>query len=187
MGDTDLQTAGERLRSRRRALQLTLSDVAEQAEITEGYLSSVERGRANASIPVLQRICAVLRLQVGDLFAQPQAAASPAFRFRDARGITFGSAATKHKVTPSHFDHLEVLLGHFEPGGSTGEGTYTHGDSEEVLLVIEGSVEVTVDGDTHVLEALDSVHYRSSQPHRVSEITGDVPARVVWMMSPPTY
>nr|WP_274598961.1 cupin domain-containing protein [Streptomyces albus] len=90
-------------------------------------------------------------------------------------------------MTPPHFDHLELLLGHFAPGGSTGVDPYTHGDSEEVLLVIEGAVEVTVDGETHALSSFDSVHYRSSRPHRVAESTGTAEARVLWAMSPPTY
>ncbi|UNS95317.1 cupin domain-containing protein [Streptomyces tubbatahanensis] len=181
------RTPGERLRSRRRALQLTLSDVAARAEVTEGHLSSIERGRSNASVLTLQRICAVLRLNVGDLFAQTESSVQPVLRFRDAKGVAFGEGASKIKLTPAHFDHLELLLGHFGPGGSTGVEPYTHGDSEEVLLVIAGEVEVTIDGETHALSTFDSIHYRSSQPHRVVESTGTEDARVLWAMSPPTY
>lgn len=181
------RTPGARLRSRRRALQLTLSDVASRAGVTEGHLSSIERERSNASVATLQRICGVLRLKVGDLFAQADASVQPVLRFRDARGVAFGEGASKIKLTPAGFDHLELLLGHFAPGGSTGVEPYTHGDSEEVLLVIEGEVEVTADGKTHALGTFDSVHYRSSQPHRVAEATGTAEARVVWAMAPPTY
>ncbi|MBQ0866917.1 helix-turn-helix domain-containing protein [Streptomyces smyrnaeus] len=181
------QTPGARLRRRRRALQLTLSDVAARAEVTEGHLSSIERGRSNASVSTLQRICSVLRLNVGDLFAQAASPTQPVLRFQDAKGVAFGEGASKIKLTPAHFDHLELLLGHFEPSGSTGVEPYTHGDSEEVLLVIAGDVEVTIDGETHALTAFDSVHYRSSRPHRVAESTGTAEARVLWAMSPPTY
>lgn len=67
---------GARLRRRRRALHLTLKAVAEQAGLTEGYLSQVERDQVNASVRTLQRLCDVLKLSVGDLFEQASSAAS---------------------------------------------------------------------------------------------------------------
>lgn len=178
---------GTRLRRRRRALHLTLSDVAAQSGLTEGYLSQVERDQANASVRTLQRLCEVLKLTVGDLFNQGESAASPVLRFRDAHGMSFGEGAMKIKLTPGSFDHLEVLLGHFAPGGSTGVEPYTHGSSEELLLVLSGEVDVWVRDQHHKLSALDSVHYRSSDPHRIAEATGTQEAQVLWAMAPPTY
>lgn len=93
---------------------------------------------ANEHPGPLQRLCGVLRLNVGDLFAAGGTAAHPVLRFRDAHGMSFGEGATKIKLTPSSFDHLEVLLGHFAPGVSTGVEPYTHGSSEEILLVLSG-------------------------------------------------
>ncbi|MGO4452977.1 cupin domain-containing protein [Arthrobacter sp. RAF14] len=180
-------TLGLRLRKRRLALQMTLSEVAEAAGITTGYLSQLERGIAMGSVATLQRVCTVIRLNVGDLFNEPNTDSSPVLRFVDAARKRFGNGASKVKISPAHFDHLEVLLGQFEPGGNTGVEPYTHGASEEILLVIEGEVEVTVDGVTSRLGALDSLHYRSDQPHRVTEATGTMPATLVWMMAPPTY
>lgn len=178
---------GTRLRRRRRALHLTLSDVASQTGLTEGYLSQVERDQANASVRTLQRLCAVLKLNVGDLFGQGDGTTSPVLRFRDTHGKAFGEGATKVKLTPASFDHLEVLYGHFEPGGSTGVEPYTHGSSEELLLVLSGEVEVWVGDQHHQLSAMDSIHYHSSDPHRIAEATGTDEARVLWTMAPPTY
>ncbi|WP_304451836.1 XRE family transcriptional regulator [Nocardiopsis sp. YSL2] len=187
VNDASSAGIGARLRRRRRALQLTLRDVADRSGLTEGYLSQIERDQANASVRALQRLCAVLKLNVGDLFDQEAASASAVLRFRDTRGMAFGEGATKVKLTPSAFDHLEVLLGHFTPGGSTGVEPYTHGDSEELLLVLSGEVEVLVGDQRHRLGALDSVHYRSSQSHRVVETSGRDEARVLWAIAPPTY
>ena len=180
-------TAGERLRKRRRALQLTLQQVAGDAGITTGYLSQLERGVVSGAVGTLQRVCAALKLNVGDLFRDPASLGEPVLRFSDAGRIHFGNKASKVKLTPPHFDHLEVLLGVFEPGGDTGEEPYTHGESEELLLVLEGRVQVTVDGTTRELGPYDSLHYSSNQPHRVVESTGTHSAKVLWTMSPPTY
>ncbi|RBP62950.1 XRE family transcriptional regulator [Brevibacterium sanguinis] len=166
---------------------MTLKDVAEEAGITTGYLSQLERGIAMGSVATLQSVCSVIRLNVGELFNEPNVERSPVLRYADAARKRFGNGASKIKISPSHFDHLEVLLGQFEPGGDTGVKPYTHGASEEILLVIEGEVEVTVNGTTNRLKEMDSFHYKSDQPHRVAEATGTRIARVVWMMAPPTY
>jgi transcriptional regulator with XRE-family HTH domain len=186
-GGEPSQNVGDRLRRRRKALGLTLKAVADESGLTQGFLSQIERGQANASVRALQSICQVLRLNVGDLFDDAAGTAHRVMRFRDTRGFSFGDRATKTKLTPAVFDHLEVLLGHFEPGGSTGVDPYTHGSSEELLIVLSGRVEMTVGGERYELEDLDSVHYRSDQPHRVAELTGTAPARVLWAIAPPTY
>ena len=178
---------GARLRRRRRALHLTLRDVADRTGLTEGHLSQIERDQANASVRTLQILCEVLKLNVGELFDRGDPAASAVLRFRDTHGMSFGDGATKIKLTPGGFDHLEVLLGHFAPGGSTGVEPYTHGSFEELLLVLSGEVEVWVGDQRYRLSALDSVHYLSSDPHRIVETTGTHEARVLWTMAPPTY
>ncbi|MBT5575733.1 MAG: helix-turn-helix transcriptional regulator, partial [Microbacteriaceae bacterium] len=59
---------GERLRHAREARRLTLEDVAEQASLTKGYISKVERNQATPSVAVLLRVCETLGLSIGDLF-----------------------------------------------------------------------------------------------------------------------
>ena len=178
---------GARLRRRRTALRLTLRDVARPANITEGFLSQVERDQANASVRVLQSVCEVLKLNVGDLFQSPNASSSPVLRYQDMKGLTFGKGATKLKITPPEFDNLEVLMGVFEPGGSTGDEQYVHGASEELVIVLEGQVTVSVCDNSYDLGLYDSLRYLSNQPHRLFEASGTRPARVLWMISPPTY
>jgi mannose-6-phosphate isomerase-like protein (cupin superfamily) len=74
----------------------------------------------------------------------------------------------------------------FDPGGSTGDEPYTHGDSEELLLVLAGRVHLQLGSELLDLSTGDSVNYRSSTPHRVSN-PGDEPAEVLFVISPPSY
>ena len=80
---------------------------------------------------------------------------------------------------------MEVYIGEFDPGGSTGEKPYSHGDSHELFFVIRGKVELTLGDERHVLSAGDSIEYPSSVPHKTENI-GTEPAEVVWMIAPPT-
>jgi len=106
---------------------------------------------------------------------------------RDTREfVAWGSQGRKALLTPKPFHSLEVVVARFEPGGSTGDEPYTHGDSEELLIVVEGSVHVQLGTEIHDVTAGDSVHYQSSTPHRVSN-PYDETAEVLFVISPPSY
>ena len=58
---------GERLRSRRRKLGLTIAQVAERAGLSLPYVSNLERGRGNPTLDVLTSLAAVLDLPVAQM------------------------------------------------------------------------------------------------------------------------
>lgn len=182
----DVDTVGARLRRRRLAKRLTLREVAAGAGLSEGFLSQVERGVHSGSVSTLQRIAGVLGLGVGDLFEESWSAEPAVHRFTDHEGFAFGVDARKTRLTPKSFQHLEVFFGTLQPGGSTGVEPYSHGDSEELLLVLEGEVETTIGDAVHRLGTLDSITYSSREPHRVKAIS-TVAARVLWAIAPPSY
>lgn len=176
---------GERVRAIRQLRRKTLKEVSVAAGISESFLSQLERGRTNATIATLQRLTGALGIEVSDLFA-PQSAGPRVLR-RDARAfVSWGSLGSKALLTPKPFHSLEVVVARFEAGGSTGEEPYTHGDSEEVLVVVEGRVHVQLGTEVHELGAGDSVNYQSSTPHRVSNVGAGV-AEVLFVISPPSY
>ena len=177
---------GERLRAIRLLRRRTLREVADAAGVSESFISQVERGRTNASVASLQRIATALGIEVSDLFST-NGVPRPRVLRREAREpIVWGHLGRKALLTPKPFHSLEVIAAEFDAGGSTGDEPYTHGDSEELLLVIAGRVHVQLGTDVHELRAGDSVNYRSSTPHRVSN-PGDEPAEVVFVITPPSY
>lgn len=59
---------GGAIRERRKALGLTLAQMADRTNISLGYLSQIELGRYSASIETLYRICLSLGLKMSALF-----------------------------------------------------------------------------------------------------------------------
>jgi transcriptional regulator with XRE-family HTH domain len=176
---------GERIRAIRQLRRRTLKEIATAAGISESFLSQLERGRTNATIATLQRLATALGIEVSDLFST--GSSRPRVIRRDAREfVAWGSQGRKALLTPKPFHSLEVVVARFEPGGSTGDEPYTHGDSEELLIVVEGSVHVQLGTEIHDVTAGDSVHYQSSTPHRVSN-PYDETAEVLFVISPPSY
>ena len=183
----DAQTGlGERLRAIRLLRRRTLKEVAGAAGFSESFLSQLERGRSSASIASLQRLAAALGVEVSDLFATEGLARPRVLRHGARQLVAWGKLGRKALLTPKPFHALEVVAAQFDPGGSTGDEPYTHGDSEELLLVVAGRVHVQLGTQIHELETGDSVNYQSSTPHRVSN-PGDATAEVVFVISPPSY
>ena len=177
---------GERLRDIRRLRHATLKTIADRAGVSESFLSQVERGRASASIASLRRIANALGVSVADLF-EPDGPPRPRVLRKDERpSLAFGVLGRKLLLTPQPLQHLEVFVGELDPGGSTGPEPYAHGDSEELFVVIAGAVQLELGGDQHDLEAGDSIDYRSSMTHRVTNV-GEERAEVMWIISPPSY
>ncbi len=177
---------GERLRAIRRLRRCTLRTVAERSGLSESFLSQVERGRSNASIASLRRIADALGVSVADLFEPTGPPRPRVLRREDRPALTFGVLGRKLLLTPKPLHHLEVFVGELDPGGSTGTEPYAHGDSEELFVVLAGTVQLELGGELHELERGDSIDYRSSTPHRISNV-GDELAEVMWIISPPSY
>jgi transcriptional regulator with XRE-family HTH domain len=178
---------GERLRALRTVRRVTLRTVAERAGLSESFLSQVERGRANASVASLTRIAGALGVGVADLFEPNGAQGRPRVLRRGSRPmLTFGTLGRKYMLTPRPLEHLQVIVGELGPEGSTGDEPYTHGDSEELLVVLRGTVSLQLGSDVFELTAGDSIDYRSSTPHRLTN-TGEGEAEVMWIISPPSY
>ena len=58
---------GERVRARQRALNLTLEDLAERADLNWSYIAQVERGIRNVSIDNMAALADGLNVELRDL------------------------------------------------------------------------------------------------------------------------
>jgi DNA-binding NtrC family response regulator len=66
------ESLGNAIRERRKALGLTLAQMAQRTGISLGYLSQIELGKNSASIETLYRISLGLRVRVSELFQSIQ-------------------------------------------------------------------------------------------------------------------
>ena len=57
---------------------------------------------------------------------------------------------------------------------------------EEIGYVLEGEIELTVDGHKYRAKMGDSFHFRSELPHGYRNV-GPTPARILWINTPPTF
>lgn len=61
---------GERLRELRKQRGLSQEEVAFRANITPSYYGQLERGTANPTVSMLEKICAVMDFTISDIFTE---------------------------------------------------------------------------------------------------------------------
>lgn len=176
---------GARIREYRTMRRMSLRALGEAAQASPGFLSQLERGQVNASIGMLRRIGGALGLTLADMFDQNGTPGPRVVRRGERPEIYPTPGSRKYLISQRPLGHLEVYAAEFDPGASTGEEAYVHGDSQEIFLVLSGTVRIELDGTPHTLTAGDSAEYRSSIPHRVVN-DHETEAEVLWIVSPPT-
>jgi transcriptional regulator with XRE-family HTH domain len=177
---------GARIRALRLARGATLRQLAAQAGVTESFLSQVERGVASPSIASVQRIARALGQSIAELFAADERAGS-LVRVHDRRRIVYqGLGAIDEFLTRATDGRLQVIMSTIEPGGGTGDEPYTHDSDEEVVVVLEGALDLWVGPEHYRLEAGDAVTHASRVPHRNTN-PGPGVARVLFCITPPSF
>ena len=179
---------GEQSRELRVIKRLTLQQLAEMVGVSVGYLSQIERNRSKLPIGTLRRICDVLGVHMSWFFpstpAGPPEERALIVRARNRRSMSFtGLGINEQLLSPNLSGPLELLLSTIEPGADSGE--YAH-EGSEAGVVISGSMELWINGQYFLLEEGDSFSFKSTEPHRCRN-PGEVPAKVVWVITPPHY
>jgi transcriptional regulator with XRE-family HTH domain len=179
---------GEQIRELRVIKRLTLQQLAEMVGVSVGYLSQIERNRSKLPIGTLRKICDVLGVHMSWFFpstpAGPPEERALIVRAGNRRSMSFtGLGINEQLLSPNLSGPLELLLSTIEPGADSGE--YAH-EGSEAGVVIYGSMELWINGQYFLLEEGDSFSFKSTEPHRCRN-PGEVPAKVVWVITPPHY
>lgn len=175
---------GERVRGLRKARGLSLKEVAAAAGLSTSFLSQIERGLSSASVRALARIADALQVMISDIFPTDEGFegnGSVVARVKDRKRIELAqTGVTKELLTPfRHLPRLDIYMMTLEPGGRSSDQPYAH-DGEEAGIVIEGGLELIVDGRKYVLGEGDTFRFKSSRPHQFSN-AGDRVTRALWV------
>ena len=179
---------GGQIRELRKVKGYTLQHVAEAAGISVGYLSQIERNQSQLPIGVLRKLSDVLGVHISWFFHlapdTPAEEKDLIVRAHNRRRLTFtGIGIAEELLSPNLSGPLEMLLSTIEPGADSGD--YSH-DGVEAGLVVAGRLDLWVNGRFFQLEEGDSFSFKSTDTHRCAN-SGTVPAKVVWVITPPHY
>jgi transcriptional regulator with XRE-family HTH domain len=174
-----LRAVGKKLRVRRVERGFTLQAVSDRTGVSAAMLSLVERGKASPSVGTLVAINSLLNLHIPELLGNAggdQDLVTPAAKqsvVKPLRGVS-------HRVVADDQARgLQITLNHYSRGSANSAEAITH-SGFEYGFVLDGELEVTVDGDVRILRAGDLISYWSSKPHRIVN-RGRKKARAIWI------
>jgi transcriptional regulator with XRE-family HTH domain len=203
---------GDRLKGLRLHQGMTLAALASDAGVSKSMLSRIERNDSSPTVSTLEKIAAALHVDLADLLRDPgdEAALSPlkgtlgpgggngsrdgatgspllpvsVLRSEQRKRLILPWGATYEMLTPDLQRRIEFIAITYPVNGGSGD-LYTH-EGEECGVVIEGRFRGIVGDQEFILEPGDSIAYASTTPHRW-ENPGDVEARAVWAITPPSF
>ncbi|MDQ0510542.1 helix-turn-helix domain-containing protein [Ancylobacter amanitiformis] len=180
---------GNAIRVLRHDKGMTLTALAEQTGLSVGLLSQVERGLSEPSVKAIHLIATALGVSIGWFFREEGPVEPAADGITVRRGhrktLDYGGGIVDELLSPSLEGQLELLLCRLAPGASVGSEAYTH-IGEEAGYVMAGSLELIVDGVTHLLNTGDSFGFASVRPHKYRNISTQETV-VIWAITPPSY
>lgn len=180
------ENLGTLLRQRRKAIGMTMKEVAKQAGLTEGFISQIERGISTPSLMTLYNVANALGTSIDSFLKQaPQHEHSIISRAGSRRGYNIETPERVYELLEHGFPgaQLNGCITHI-PIGYTSEMTSHEG--EDFLYLIEGELIYEINGKEYHLKAGDTLHFPSSLPHRARNV-GSIPARELWVGTTPVF
>jgi transcriptional regulator with XRE-family HTH domain len=178
-GDASLDAAalslGREIRLVRQQKALSMQTLADAAGLSRAWLGEIERGAASPSVDIVRRLANALGVSIGSLL--------------DGRAPA--EERESHQITPSREVHLvprdkrvvvrfpsqpffwelitplrgelQVMMADLVPTDAPLE-MMEHG-GQELVLVLEGEIEVRVAGQTYSLQPGDAITFSAQLPH----------------------
>ena len=171
-------SVAENLRSLRKARNLSLDQLARLSGVSKSMLRQVETERSSPTISVLWKIANGLRVPFSTLLAKtdtPTAVVdftSEGTVKSGRRGYRLFPLVAFQPERPIEIYYTEIDAGvHFE-------GEPHQGNARETVLVLSGTVEVSVGDTTSTARQDQLVQFPAGQPHRYSN-PGELVARMI--------
>jgi transcriptional regulator with XRE-family HTH domain len=176
---------GERLKRLRIINSLTQEELASRADLTKGFISQLENDATSPSIATLKDILDVFGVSMQEFFSDTT----------DAEDIVYGKEA---RVQASNDEKVRVellvpgaqnremdpVLVTLAPGEEMDEQQFHEG--EEFGFVLLGKVQLKLDEKLHTVKKDECFYFSSDKKHSVKNI-GKGPARILWVVTPPTF
>lgn len=177
---------GGRLRQLRLARGLSQRALAKRAEVTNSTISLIEQNSVSPSVSSLKKILDALPVSISAFFAGEETSQPrPFYRASELTEIGDGHLSWRLVAARQPDRRMSVLHERYPPGADSGEEMLEH-DGEEGGVVVEGEIEITVNGEVAVLKAGDAYYFDSRLPHRFRN-PGPVECVIVSANTPPSF
>jgi transcriptional regulator with XRE-family HTH domain len=156
---------------------LTQEMLSERAGVTRSYISLLEGGKKMPAVSTLSKIANVLGIGVGDFFTD-QGGSSKFIVIRKKELYTSLSKDTsfgyvyKPLAVEKKNKQMDPFLIKVGPRVDKQRHEFVH-KGEEFNLILRGRLQVTVGGESFILEEGDCIYLDSTAPHSFGVVEGE--------------
>lgn len=178
------QFNGSKLRELRNEKQMSIAKLSARSDVSTGLISQIERDLVVPSALILFRLAQALGADMYAFFDDMLPKTDPVIRKGSHSLLTVPNTGCVHKILcPDHpgrtLDFTELTL---QQGCThTYQPSFTQG--EVCGYVLQGILQVTLDGRSYVLQEGDSIAFDSTIAHQCAN-TGDIASISVWVITP---
>ena len=162
---------GSRLRAVRERRGISQRELARRAGVTNGTISLIEQNKSSPSVASLRKVLQGIPMSLAEFFSGDDLPlpSQQFFQAKELVEIGRGGVSLRQVGGDLSQHKLQILHERYAPGADTGKTLLQH-ESEEGGIVIQGRVEITVDGQRHVLGPGDAYLFDSRLPHRFRNV-----------------
>jgi transcriptional regulator with XRE-family HTH domain len=169
-------SVGARVKSLREAMDLSLRDLAERSGVSAPMLSQVERGDTSPTLAIAEKIASGLDLTLSQLLRLDEDRHVVVVRSKDRRIQRRRGHRVEELTPPLPGQRADVSEHTLVPGAATGgpgDPPMHEPGSRETAVVLEGAVELFIDGKRDQLHEGDSVTFDADLPHHFENNSSD--------------
>ncbi|HTY20352.1 MAG TPA: XRE family transcriptional regulator [Geobacteraceae bacterium] len=176
---------GEKLKRLRMINSLTQEELASRADLTKGYISQLENDATSPSIATLKDILDVFGVSMQEFFSE--ISDEDIVFGKDARvQATDDGDRIKVELLVPGAQHrgMDPVLVTLDPGEEMDEQPFH--DGEEFGFVLLGRIQIRLDERIYTVRKDECFYFTSDKRHSVKNI-GKGPAKLLWVVTPPTF
>ncbi|MBW1799958.1 MAG: helix-turn-helix domain-containing protein [Deltaproteobacteria bacterium] len=180
----------EKIRVIRKSQKMTLADIARRCHCSISLISQIERGVVTPTFTKIKAIAEVLGISPSELVDESQepgtaSSASSSHMKPDERKVLRMAKGIHYELFSRGLDvPFEFFSIEYGPGVTTTKGPGITHEGVECGILLEGELDVEVNGTVHHLEPGDTVTLLSSVPHKFTN-KGEKKAVAIWVDSIP--
>ncbi len=176
---------GRKLKSTRLRNDMTIQELATSSCVSSNMISRIERGLTTPSVEIIVKLAGAFGMSI-NYFVEEAEKGSTIVHTKKGQGEPIFFFEDKHQIislTQGLRDpNFTVFFDTIEQGCGSGDGGMVH-TGEEFALVLEGALEIVIEGESYELAEGDSIVFKASLPHRWRNLyMGQT--RVLWVVSP---
>lgn len=174
----EVENIGQRIKEIRKSKSITIQKLSQFTDLSVGYLSNLERNQASPTLSNLQRICVALGISIRDLLS-PSGEERTLIRRDDQQLYEYDEY--KLQIRRLDFGKKRGIyeFSTYDPETKDAPPSWGLHPYAEVGVVLEGKMEVNLDGTVYLLEPGDSIYIKPNLYHTMRN-AGDTPCRSFW-------